>query len=531
MSMRLRRHYHLPVLFVATAGVLVAGLGDVRIIAYTVEGEIEPSEYVIDYGNDVALFDDTVVHEVQIVISDESREGMVTTYRETGEKDYFPADVIIDGVRINEVGIRLKGNASLFSLGGRGGMGFGGNRDWQRDPSQGDQPQMPFLDRDLPQRMPGEREFEGEPLGEGDLPELPPDDWGFAEGPPGGGMPGGDWIGFGGQQGQPGNLPYLIKLDEYVQGQQYQGYARIALRTSGVGYDASLLQEPVSNRALNAVGVPAVNTAFAAVQFNEGEPQLYSIAAELDQIYIDDVFPESNGVLYKVQQVGNSFAYRGDDPTRYSGIFDQRTAVNEADLAPLIDLLRFVSESTDERFASELDDWIDVDSLAAYLAINNLLVNTDSLAGMGNNYYLYYDFWTERFTILAWDMNESLGDLAMGINAASFDLYWEGVGGRFGRFFEEDRDGGGTSNQLVERFLGTPEFRSLYQEKLEEQYQQLFVDGLLVSKIEQYEALVMAYDEDRDLVDEAEYQAAVDAVLRFVAQRYQFLRTTELLGS
>lgn len=366
--------------------------------------------------------------------------------------------------------------------------------------------------------------------------------------PLGGGMPSG-----GG--GETGKVPYLVKFDEYVEGQRYQGYAEIALRTYGISYDAAQLQEPVSNYVFNSVGVPIAETAYISLQFNDDEPQLYSIAEEVDQVYIDRIFPGSEGILYKVQKMGNSFTYLGEDPALYDGIFEQKTAVNDADLAPLIDFLRFVSESTDEEFARDLPRWLDVDVFASYLAVNNLLVNNDSLAGMGNNYYIYYDYQEERFTILAWDTNESLGKISMG-GRTNMDLYWQAVGSMFGRMLDatepltegetaspvaqpntQNRNPRGPGGQmsrgnhlLKERFLGTPEFLALYEEKLQALYQQIFVDDLLTAKIDEYAALITAYNQEHNLVDQADYDAAVQDVLDFVAQRYEFLQTTELLS-
>jgi hypothetical protein len=41
---------------------------------------------------------------------------------------------------------------------------------------------------------------------------------------------------------------------------------------------------------------------------------------------------------------------------------------------------------------------------------------------------------------------------------------------------------------------------------------------------------VTAYNQEHNLVDQAAYDAAVQSVLDFVAQRYAFLQTTELLS-
>jgi hypothetical protein len=77
--------------------------------------------------------------------------------------------------------------------------------------------------------------------------------------------------------------------------------------------------------------------------------------------------------------------------------------------------------SDDDTIASQLPDYLDVESFATYLAINNLLVNTDSMTGMGNNFYFYYDNILSRMTVLYWDGNESLSKLGGG---PTYDLYF-----------------------------------------------------------------------------------------------------------
>jgi spore coat protein CotH len=522
VSITLKRHYPLLLLTLAVMASLVVTLGSTRIIAYVVEGQPAPDETVTNTDNSIALFDDTVVHEVVVLLSEEDQAKMLETYQQTGEKDYFSADIIIDGVRINNVGIRLKGNASLRTAGG--GMGMGG-----RMPAEGGERQAP---------PDGFQPPEGFELPEG------------LQRPQGMGAPG-----MAGGDGES-SLPYLVKFDEFVPGQRYQGYAAIALRTSGASADASLLQEPVTNYALNSVGVPISRSVFASVQLTGGEARLYTIAEHIDEVYLDRLFPGSEGVLYKVTQVGNDFSYLGEDPSLYAGIFDQKTATSDADLAPLIDFIRFVSQASDEEFAEELPRRFDVVAFADYLAAHNLLANNDSLAGMGNNYYLVYDSGTGMFTILSWDTNESLGKLSMG-DGSQLDIYWEGIGSMFGGFFDADRqqaqrddataaegepatgddatgNGRGPGDRgnhlLKERFLANAEFRALYQERYRLLYEQIYGNDLLTPKIEEFAALVTAYNAGHNLVDQAAYNAAVESVLQFVAERHAYLSTTELLA-
>lgn len=547
MSIKMRRHYPLLLAFLLLVGAMLLFLEDTRISAYTVPGNLAYQAAALDHENSIDLFDETVVHQIALLISPEDQATMLETYLETGEKDYFAADIIIDGLRVNQVGLRFKGNASLAmatgnqaEIGGDGqgrvpGMGRPGEPELPEgfQPPEGLGPGQEFQPPQGLQRPEG-----APPLENSQMPEgfQPPDKFQMPGGaqPPGAmPMPGMDQE--GGEQ-----LPYLVKFDAFVPGQRYQGLAEIAIRTSGVAYNAASMHEPVSNYVMNQVGVPAPRSVYASVQLTGGEPTLYTLAEHIDQIYLDRLYPGSEGVLYKVTQVGNDFGYLGPDPTLYEGIFDQETAKNDADLAPLIDLIQFVSQADDQEFQEGLPQRLDVVAFADYLAIHNLLVNNDSLAGMGNNYYLYYDSNTRRFTILSWDMNEGLGKIGR-LGGADLDIYWDAVGDDFGGFLGDvqppagrpGRGGGpmgGGRHLLKERFLADPEFRQLYWERYQLRYQQVFGGDLLAPKIEEFAALVTEYNARHTVVDQSAFDTAVDELLGFVRQRGDYLSTTDLLA-
>jgi spore coat protein CotH len=321
--------------------------------------------------------------------------------------------------------------------------------------------------------------------------------------------------------GQNTQVPVLIKFDEFVSGQTYQGYSRLAIRSAGVSYDASMLQEPLTNYVFRLAGLPATQTAYAGVQINDEAEQLFTISEAIDETYLEGYFENSDGVLYKAE-LNATMTYQGEDPSAYASSFKQETRQNDADLAPLIAFLRFLSESDQDTFANELPDYLDVDSFAAYLASNNLLVNTDSMAGMGNNFYFYYDHLSRRMTVLMWDGNESLGKLG---GSASYDLYFQGQSG-MGR---GGRMGGGT-NQLITRFLADESFKALYEQQLEQIYAQAFQSGAIVEQIDTYAALISQANQTRELVDADVYEAAMASVLDFIAQRSAYLSSTSLLG-
>ncbi len=498
MSLRFKRSYPLILLLVFVLGFVSLTIGDERIVAYTVQAgsaataTVTPATEGSDYDNVVSLFDETSVHSVRILISDEDYEQMIGTYQNTGEKDYFEADVIIDGVRINDVGLRLKGNASLrTALGGGGGGGGGG-----QPPAGG-----------------------GQPPADGEMPQ-PPDGAGPAQNADAEGaameMPGGAM-----QSDGTSKLPFLIKFDAFVEGQSYQGYTQLSIRNYGVSSDEAMLQEPVTNTMVRLIGLPATHTAYAGVQINDEAETLYVLSEIVDETYLQNYFSDASGVLYKAE-VGSTLSYEGEDPSSYSGSFSQETRQNDADLAPLIAFIRFLNQSDDATFESELPNYLDVDAFASYLAINNLLVNTDTIAGMNNNYYLYYNETTERFTLLMWDANESLGKLAGGSRSTSYDLYYANQQ-------QSGRMMGGGQNVLVKRFLANATYKGLYEQKLRQIYQDVFVSGAITQQIERYSALIQQVNGERSLVDLEKYNQAVEKAKTFVQQRTEYVDSTTLM--
>ncbi|HSV86195.1 MAG TPA: CotH kinase family protein [Levilinea sp.] len=526
MKLRIRRHFPLLLLLALVSAFFTLALGEQRIIAYTVAGRSDLLPPGYDFTSGVNIFDDSLVHSIEIIMDEADYQQMLTTYQQTGIKEYFHADVIIDGTQVSNVGIRLKGNSSLrTAVGGRGGMQLGGagRGFWNQD--GGNPPQM---GRNRPERLPGEGQMPdmenmptpqpGEPSDRENMPEAPqgqlfdPQQMPF-ETPDS-------------AQTSKSLIPYLIKFDQFVEGQTYQGQSLLAIRTYGSSYNEAMLQEPVTNAFFQAMGLPAARTAYTGVQLNGAAERLYVLSEVIDQTYLEQHFDNASGVLYKAE-LGSTLSYQGEDPSAYASSFTQQTRKNSADLAPLIEFIRFLSETDDATFESELPDRFDVDAFATYLAINNLLVNTDSIAGMNNNYYLYYDDQAARFTLLMWDANESFGKLNFGgggLSAATHGLYDTGGGRGAGP------GGMGGSNTLVTRFLGNATFKTLYEQKLKEVYQEAFVNGAITAKVDQYASMIRAANPQRPLVDIQAYDQAAAALLDFVEQRQQYLASTPLLG-
>jgi spore coat protein CotH len=464
--LRWRRHWKAPIAFVLLVGtLLVAGAGIRVRPVVSAGGALPPREPIQNITNDVDLFDSSLVHRIDVQIDPEDRARMLEAYREDNDKIVVPATVTIDGVEIPGAGIRLKGNSSLWGVsdggdfGGPDGdgefVGGPGGGDWEAfdaafnecmdDQGLGDifggfGPPSDGAEGFDPNELPdGAVVMNPEDLPEGAIVmgpdgELPED-----------GFDGGFEGGFDGfpqtlhsATGDDFAAPYLIVINHTNDQLRYQGLSQIALRTDGNG---TILAEPVTIAAYEKAGIPAPQTALAGLSINGDDELLYGVTSVLDQEYVDRHFGGADGALFKATALqSQTFAYEGEDQSKYDG-FEQVTAKNRHDKASLIDLLRFTQDATADEFAAGLADRVDIQALARLLAINNLLVNTDSLGtGPGGNYYLFNNATDDTIVPLGWDFNYSLGGLD-GFNA-QHDADPLG-GGFFGGGFEEDGFGDG----------------------------------------------------------------------------------------
>lgn len=103
------------------------------------------------------------------------------------------------------------------------------------------------------------------------------------------------------------------------------------------------------------------------------EPTLRLVVENPDDAWMEREL--GDGYPYKAESGGEN-SYRGDDPDAYAEIFDQEGG--EENLEPLIDFLEFVNIADDATFASELGNWLDLESFAAYLAFESRVTRRGS---------------------------------------------------------------------------------------------------------------------------------------------------------
>ena len=347
---------------------LVALLGPNRIHPYiTGDTTIMAAEITDNISGTVDLFDTGVAHTLTVELTRAEYNDMIAGYERRGEKEWVTADITIDGTTIGDVAVRLKGNSTLMGLrpgafpdGPPGGTGGG---------------TAPAADNAAPPPM-----ADG---GMGVVAIVSADD--------------------------PTTLPLLIKFNENAEGRGYQGMTELSVRPG-----TPVLNEALALSLTAETAQPTQRYVYAAYTIN-GETTTRLLLENPDDTYANTLF-DSDGYLYKADATSR-FEFRGTDQSEYADQFKQINSVDNGNLAPIINFLQWLDGADQTEFDQHLADWVDVESLARYLATQNLLVNADDMGGPGQNYYLWYDLETDKITVVAWDLNLAMqGDATIGPN-------------------------------------------------------------------------------------------------------------------
>ena len=219
----------------------------------------------------------------------------------------------------------------------------------------------------------------------------------------------------------PAGLPWLIRLDKYVDGQQYAGRTDLVVRGNST---QSSLNEAVALQVLALADVPAEQATYVRLSVNGGDERL-RLVLDLpdDDLWNADTF-ENPGITYKADSEGD-WSYRGEDASAYADAFEVKSSTSslpeDEQYTPLIELLALVNDASDEEFAAQLGDHLDVEAFARYLAAQDVVQNWDDIDGPGNNSYLRWDETTGLFTVVAWDQNLSFsGGMGAGMPGGGF---------------------------------------------------------------------------------------------------------------
>jgi spore coat protein CotH len=337
----------------------------------------------------------------------------------------------------------------------------------------------------------------------------------------------------------PTDLPWLIRLDKFVDEQSIDGWSELVVRSNST---ETALNEALALDLLAEAGLASEHAVASSFSVNGTDARLRLVVQNLDEEWEAENF-STDGLLYKAE-AGGDWSWRGDDPEAYVDVFDQETG--DDDLTPLIDFLDFINNSSDEDFAAELPERLDVESFARYLAFEEVVDNFDDIDGPGNNSYLRWDAETGGFTVVAWDHNLAFGagpggggfpggfpggdgerpegmpegmptELPEGMPEGMPTEMPEGERPDFGEGGPGGGMGGpgGRTNVLVERFTAVEEWADLVEEAKADLTEELYASGYAEGVLGRWVEVLT--EQGGALVDADVVQEEADAIREVIA--------------
>lgn len=210
--------------------------------------------------------------------------------------------------------------------------------------------------------------------------------------------------------------PLKVDLNRGFNGRRLGGVTTLNLHNNI--NDPGGMNEPLSYRLFRDTGVPAGRTAYARLYFTvpgkytNQYAGVYSIVENVDRDFMRSRFGTGRGTLFKPtgRQV---FEDLGDRWSAYQRTYAARTPVLDHEANRVIAFSKLVSHASDAEFAARLEEFLDLDEFARFMAVTVWLSNMDSLLGMGQNFYVYLHPKTQQFLFLPWDFDHSFGQFPM----------------------------------------------------------------------------------------------------------------------
>ncbi len=204
-------------------------------------------------------------------------------------------------------------------------------------------------------------------------------------------------------------LSYKLKFDEYAADARLDGLKRLNLHAASG--DATRMRELIAYSTFREFGVDGPRTAIAKVHVNGSFEGLFIAVEALDGRYTKAHFSEGggDGNLYK-----EVWPRSGLSSTRLAASL--RTNEDVGDVSAFIAFGNAVGASTQATFAANMRQWVDLEHILRYIAVDRALKNWDGIMAFyspssPHNFYWYHDVGgSGRFQLVPWDMDNTSWD-------------------------------------------------------------------------------------------------------------------------
>jgi spore coat protein H len=286
------------------------------------------------------------------------------------------------------------------------------------------------------------------------------------------------------------NPCFTLNFEKYAPGQTFHGYRKISLNNSV--QDPSYLTEKICRELFEASGVPAPHAGFAKVELNGRDLGLRVMVEGWGKHFLKRYFKNTKGNLYDggfVEDINDRLQVNsGDNPQEHPGLLALISAVGEQDPA--------------RRF-SRLQETLDVDRFLSFVAMDVMQCDWDGYAMNHNNWRLFHDMDANKMVFFPHGLDQMFG-----VERTSPDCpILPRMQGRVAR-----------------ALLSTPEGKSLYFERMQQLYTNVWHVEAILKRVDQLAAVLRPAIAEINPSVARYHDSEVDNLKERITQRDESLR-------
>lgn len=271
-------------------------------------------------------------------------------------------------------------------------------------------------------------------------------------------------------------LSFKISTDEYVN-QSYQGLKTFNL--NGEHNDPSVVREYMACYVMGMAGNPANRGNMVKLYFNNVYYGIYGNIEHVNKKFAETHLGDNQGNLYKCSWPAE-LTWMGEDQNTYKAIinqsplneraYDLKTNETADDYSDLVNLIRVINQTPTDSFKIKIEQVFEVHQFLRTLATEILIGHWDNYFMNKNNYFLYHNISTGKFTYIPYDMDNTFG------------IQW-GISNIDTRDINNWGNTQMSTSPLVTRILGLPEYKNYFNKQIRNLCDSVF-NGDLFSEID-----------------------------------------------
>jgi CotH kinase protein/Lamin Tail Domain len=275
---------------------------------------------------------------------------------------------------------------------------------------------------------------------------------------------------------------FNVAFNAFVPGQRLLGLERLNLNANV--HEPSMARPKLVKDLHQAADLPVPYGNHVAVVIADSESSYSFFDAvrnntqPVDDVLLKQRFDTSRGNLYKcLYKDGTpaSLEYLGPTGTSYSAYPEtyklRYNGTGDDSYDDLADFISVITQTSDTDFPNAIMETFDVDAFLKRLALDVLTANWDSYWGNGNNYHLFFDPDSRRWSYIPYDFDNVIGiswDYG-NINWATCDIYnWPQLY---------------ANAPLVERLMDVPEFNNRYSYYMKEMLDDFYTNSTITPAV------------------------------------------------